>query len=535
MKRYSKGFCRAFVENDINQYAWLKELSDSCEEFILGIPDDWVTARLYGDGKVYSAEAAREYWIGSGWFKDVVILDAEHLDYKMMHRELNFDMCVYGTEYGLECERDKIYMRESGVDFISLAPEKRRATPNGGSLRLALNDLQRHQKIVLFGTGSYFNAYMKTYGACHAPAYAVDNNADKWGTKKASVRIKKLEEITREPPQDLLVVICAKNPQDMLLQLKSLGNYNYRTMLSFEPVSILDEFAITSREEREYLAKAQRILTNLMAEFDRVCMKYHLHYYVICGSLIGVVRHRNHIPWDDDIDVAMPRADFKKLQKIALKEWKNDTYMFLDYDELGGGAFLDCMPRLFYLREHIPSKCYDKVAGKAKADVVDRAFIDIYVMDNAHVNDKVNMLVTNIMKGIYNLMMGHRAYIDYNEYTDLVSDKMSRFMKVINKIGSFIPIKLLAFCYDALARSANLSSKSTDYIMDSCAIRCIELKYPKKHYGEGKRMPFGDIEVMVPSDYEAQLEAMRYHNYMQYPRMSVRKPSHYFNSDISIS
>ena len=70
--------------------------------------------------------------------------------------------------------------------------------------------------------------------------------------------------------------------------------------------------------------------------------------------------------------------------------------------------------------------------------------------------------------------------------------------------------------------------------MDSCAIRCIELKYPKEHFGEGLRLPFANIEVMVPSDYDAQLKAMRYQNYMEFPRMSVRKPSHYFNSDIEI-
>ena len=64
---------------------------------------------------------------------------------------------------------------------------------------------------------------------------------------------------------------------------------------------------------------------------------------------------------------------------------------------------------------------------------------------------------------------------------------------------------------------------------------CIELKYPKKHFGSGKRVPFDNIEVMIPSDYDAQLKSMRYYDYMDYPRMAIRKPSHYFNSDISIS
>ena len=58
-------------------------------------------------------------------------------------------------------------------------------------------------------------------------------------------------------------------------------------------------------------------LVTLIAEFERVCQENPLHYYIICGSLIGVIRHKDMIPWDDDIDIAMPRRDFKRLRKIA--------------------------------------------------------------------------------------------------------------------------------------------------------------------------------------------------------------------------
>lgn len=64
------------------------------------------------------------------------------------------------------------------------------------------------------------------------------------------------------------------------------------------------------KEESEYLERAHKILKLLLADFDRVCAKYGLHYYLICGSLLGAVRHGDFIPWDDDVDVAMPRRDF---------------------------------------------------------------------------------------------------------------------------------------------------------------------------------------------------------------------------------
>lgn len=54
-----------------------------------------------------------------------------------------------------------------------------------------------------------------------------------------------------------------------------------------------------------------------LKEFDRVCQKYNLRWYPIGGILIGVIRHQGFIPWDDDIDLAMPREDYNKFLKIA--------------------------------------------------------------------------------------------------------------------------------------------------------------------------------------------------------------------------
>jgi phosphorylcholine metabolism protein LicD len=90
------------------------------------------------------------------------------------------------------------------------------------------------------------------------------------------------------------------------------------------------------------------------------------------------------------------------------------------------------------------------------------------------------------------------------------------------------------FWYEAFAQSANWNPKSTQYIMKSCAVTCLERRYDKAAYGEGIRMPFESIEVMIPCDYDTQLNNMFYHGYMNFPRLAARKPSHYFNSDIEI-
>lgn len=58
----------------------------------------------------------------------------------------------------------------------------------------------------------------------------------------------------------------------------------------------------------------------LLAELKRLCQKHGLTYFLTAGTLLGAVRHKGFIPWDDDIDVAMPRRDFDRLAELCREE-----------------------------------------------------------------------------------------------------------------------------------------------------------------------------------------------------------------------
>ena len=77
------------------------------------------------------------------------------------------------------------------------------------------------------------------------------------------------------------------------------------------------------------LRKLQLKERDILKEFLRICRKYKLRYYCLGGTLLGAVRHQGFIPWDDDIDVAMPRKDFERFLKYA-KEELADRYIPLN-------------------------------------------------------------------------------------------------------------------------------------------------------------------------------------------------------------
>lgn len=67
------------------------------------------------------------------------------------------------------------------------------------------------------------------------------------------------------------------------------------------------------------------VLLEMIADLDALCRKHGLTYYLVGGTGLGAVRHQGFIPWDEDVDIAMPRADYDRVEKLLLEDY-GDKY-----------------------------------------------------------------------------------------------------------------------------------------------------------------------------------------------------------------
>lgn len=112
--------------------------------------------------------------------------------------------------------------------------------------------------------------------------------------------------------------------------------------------------------KRLTLRQMQEALLEIMTEVDRICREHGLRYTLAAGSLLGAVRHKGFIPWDDDMDIYMPRPDYEKFIELIQQEGVLPAHLTYTKDRGRGTyyCFLKILDTRYPLRtpNHIEAK-----------------------------------------------------------------------------------------------------------------------------------------------------------------------------------
>ena len=296
-----------------------------------------------------------------------------------------------------------------------------------------------------------------------------------------------------------------------------------RTMIDMEKQTAEKEFSFD-------LKRVHKANLEILKAIRTICDKHNITYLLDAGTLLGAVRHRGFIPWDDDIDLAFRREEFEKFKAIANCELPEEMQLIMPDEYRKGNAFYDFVPRVIYKksRRHNANdedqKFYE---GK-----LNHLWVDLFIIDRLP-DGKLSSRIARLKQQIvFGLGMGHRRMLDWSKYKGLSFFEV----KVLSGIGRMLPMPFLFRLQDKWAReyteqykkkSAERFEKNggkgksfySNYQPDyQYCILDDEWEEPTEFEFEGSRFK-------GPREWDKVLK-MLYGDYMKLPKEEDRHPSH---------
>ena len=262
----------------------------------------------------------------------------------------------------------------------------------------------------------------------------------------------------------------------------------------------------------------QEVNVKSLYKLDEVCKKYNIRYWAAYGTLLGAIRHKGFIPWDDDLDVCMLREDFHKLCSVPKEEWEPEfQFCSLDSDdEIHDRPFgrvyiknssIQCYRDVYYWKRWSDNKAWST-----------KLILDIFVFD--HVPDD-NDEYKKVHKKVFTVLDRNYKLVKLKPSTNR-KDALSKTKTIIKLLYSFgmrqvykKPWKHINEYTEKVIYSHQQGKRIGTYCTNDFNLYDYDSVFPLEE------ADFEGIKVPIPKNWKQMLEDM-YGDYMVFPPESER-------------
>ncbi len=257
----------------------------------------------------------------------------------------------------------------------------------------------------------------------------------------------------------------------------------------------------------EKLKKIWAIEIDLYLQFARICEQYEIKYQIFGGSLLGAIRHSGFIPWDDDLDVAMTREEFRKFISVAQGK--------LQYPYFLQTALTDRKYFCSYARLR-NSETTGVIEWFSSSEYNNGIYLDIYVLDGRAKSPLANLLQNKLRWLVEKLIMATAS-------PENTSKNVRKFYRLIRPIASLIPYETRVKWYEAIMSMYNINP--TSWNQNTHGDYKYKYGITDEQWRNTCRVPFEWFDVPAPKDFVGVLTAI-YGDYMKMPSVSERGKWH---------
>ncbi len=258
------------------------------------------------------------------------------------------------------------------------------------------------------------------------------------------------------------------------------------------------------------LSYIRKMELELLQQVDMICKQHGIKYFLSGGTMLGAVRHKGFIPWDDDIDIAMLREDFEIFKSVC-KEKLSDKYQYQTFENKDGYHYF--FDKITIKDTYFATKYSDDY------DMLKGISMDIFVFDKTSDNKFFQKLH-------YKSLMMLRLLMNVRWKNYARKDKGYALSKILLPLLRLFSMDTYSKWYDQLLRK--YEHKQTSTVLPPATDHKWRGVMPKNWFENVTDAPFENVMSYIPTGYDKYLKQWYGDDYMELLPLCKRVGSHDF-------